>query len=75
MILLFEMKGEIKRRPRDAAAYDHRDHNFELSIIANWKNQDADEANIEWARQTWLAIQPFVKQDVYVNHLTADEPA
>jgi len=73
MILLFELKGEIQRQPRDMMAFDHRDDNFELSIIANWTDQTRDDENIEWARQTWLAIQPFVKAAAYVNHLTGDE--
>ncbi len=75
LILLFELKGEIQRRARDDAAFDHRDDNFELSIIANWTDPAADSANIDWARETWLAVQPFVKKGVYVNHLTGDEPA
>jgi FAD/FMN-containing dehydrogenase len=75
MILLFELKGEIRRRARDVAAFDHRDDNFELSIIANWTDRAADSANIDWARATWLAVQPFVNKGVYVNHLTGDEPA
>jgi len=75
MILLFELKGEIQRRPRDGSAFDHRDDNFELSIIANWTEPAADAANITWATETWLAVQPFVKKGVYVNHLTGDEPA
>jgi FAD/FMN-containing dehydrogenase len=75
MILLFELKGEIKRRPREDAAFDHRDDNFELSIIANWTDPAKDAENISWARETWSAVQPFVKPSVYVNHLTADEPA
>ncbi len=73
MILLFELKGQIQRQPRDIMAFDHRDDNFELSIIANWTDATKDEENIEWARQTWLAIQPFVKAAAYVNHLTGDE--
>ena len=42
MILLFELKGEIQRRAREGAAFDHRDDNFELSIIANWTDPAAD---------------------------------
>ncbi len=75
MILLFELKGEIQRRTRDSTAFDHRDDNFELSIIANWTSQAEDAANITWARETWSTAQPFVKQGVYVNHMTADETA
>jgi FAD/FMN-containing dehydrogenase len=73
MILVFEMKGEIQRRAREDTAFDHRDDNFELSIIANWSDAKADAENIDWARATWLAVQPFVKKGVYVNHLSGDE--
>ena len=73
IIGLFELKGQIQRRDREDAAFDHRDDNFELSIIANWTDPALDTANIDWARQTWLAVQPFVKTGVYVNHMTGDE--
>jgi FAD/FMN-containing dehydrogenase len=73
IIGLFELKGEIQRRNRQETAFDHRDNNFELSIIANWTDATADSANIDWARETWSAVQPFVKKGVYVNHMTEDE--
>ncbi|HZT29849.1 MAG TPA: FAD-binding oxidoreductase [Bryobacteraceae bacterium] len=73
IILLFEIKGEIRRVPRAAMAFDHRDANFELSIIARWTDPGADAANIGWAREVWNAAQPFVSAGVYANHLTADE--
>jgi FAD/FMN-containing dehydrogenase len=74
IILLFEMKGEIQRIPKDAMAFDHRDANFEMSIIARWSEQDADGQNIRWAREVWSAAQPYVSPAVYTNHMTADEP-
>ncbi len=73
MVLLFEVKGAIKRVPRDAMAFDHRDHNFEMSIIAQWKDPAQDAANIRWARELWTAAQPYVSSAVYANHMTADE--
>ena len=73
MILLFEIKGEIQRVPKEAMAFDHRDANFEMSIIANWTERAADNENIEWARQVWTAVQPYVSSAVYTNHMTADE--
>lgn len=72
---LFELKGEIQKRDRRDAAFDHREDNFELSIVANWTDPAADIANVSWARETWAAVQPFVKKGVYVNHMTGDEPA
>jgi FAD/FMN-containing dehydrogenase len=73
MVLLFEIKGAIKRVPRDVMAFDHRNHNFEMSIIAQWTSPDADTANVQWARDLWTAAQPYVSSAVYANHMTADE--
>jgi hypothetical protein len=73
MILLFEIKGEIQRVPKDAMAFDHRDANFEMSIIGRWTDPSHDTANIRWARDVWAAAQPFVSPAVYANHMTADE--
>jgi len=73
MILLFEMKGEIQRVPKEAMAFDHRDTNFEMSIIAHWTESTADSENTQWAREVWTAAQPYVSTAVYTNHMTADE--
>lgn len=73
MILLFEMKGAIRRVPKDAMAFDHRDPNFEMSIIAEWTDPADDAANIAWARDLWGNTQPFVMSSVYSNHMTGDE--
>lgn len=74
-VLLFELKGAMRRVPRDAMAFDHRDHSFEMSIIAEWKEAEDDAANIGWARAVWTAAQPYVASAVYANHMTADEGA
>jgi FAD/FMN-containing dehydrogenase len=73
MILLFELKGEIQRVPKGSMAFDHRDANFEMSIIAQWTESAADNENTQWAREVWTAVQPYVSAAVYTNHMTADE--
>jgi FAD/FMN-containing dehydrogenase len=73
MALVFEVKGQIRRVPKDAMAFDHRDPCFEVSIIANWTEPAQDVANIEWARNVWSAAQPYVMPAVYTNHMTAEE--
>ena len=50
MILLIEIKGEIQRVPKAAMAFDHRDVNFEMSIVAHWTERAGDNANVRWAR-------------------------
>jgi FAD/FMN-containing dehydrogenase len=73
VILLFEVKGAIRRVPKEKMAFDHRDVNFEMSIIANWTDRGEDDANIAWARNLWRTTQPFVLPSVYANHMTSDE--
>ena len=73
MILLFEIKGAIRRVAKESMAFDHRDPRFEMSIIAQWTDKGADDANITWARQLWTAVQPLVSSAVYANHMTSDE--
>jgi len=73
MILVFEIKGEIQRVPKSAMAFDHRNANFEMSIVAHCTEAGDDSANIGWAREVWSAAQPYVMPAVYTNHMTADE--
>jgi FAD/FMN-containing dehydrogenase len=56
-------------------AFDHRHHNFEMSIIAQWKTAEDDARNVQWARDLWTSAQPYVSSAVYANHMTADESA
>src|SRR5215475_3638051 len=64
LILVFQISGQIQRVPKEAMAFDHRDKNFEVSIIARWTDPADDAANIQWARNVWTAAQPFVSPDV-----------
>jgi hypothetical protein len=73
MILIFEMKGEIQRVSKGAMAFDHRDANVEMSIIAHWTESTADSENTQCSRDVWAAAQPYVSAAVYTNHMTADE--
>jgi hypothetical protein len=61
IIRIFEIKGQIQRVPKDAIAFDHRDANFEMSIIGHWTDSAGDAENMQWARQVWTAAQPYVR--------------
>ncbi len=65
--------GAVKRVPRDATAFAHRDANFNLLVVAMWPDPAATEANVAWARETWAAVQPFAGEGVYVNYLSDGE--
>ncbi len=68
-IFLEFMGGACARFPKEAAVFDHRDSPFNLLIIGAWQDQDQDETNRTWARDTWQAMQPFASEGVYVNYL------
>jgi FAD/FMN-containing dehydrogenase len=73
MVLMFEIKGQIHRVPKDAMAFDHRDVNFEMSIIGHWTDSSADVENTQWCRDVWKSAQPYASAAVYTNHMAADE--
>ncbi len=73
MVLMFELKGKLQRVPKDAMAFDHRDHNFEVSVIANWTEPQQDAANIQWTRDVWSSSRAYLSEAVYANHMTNDE--
>ena len=43
-----------------------------FSAFAAWTDPAEDEANIDWTRQLWEKLQPYMPAGVYVNEL-ADE--
>ncbi len=78
MILLFEIKGAIRRVPKERMAFDHRDPQFEMSIIANWmrsrvRTQRTPTMRLG-ARSLGSSAALCFAQAVYANHMPQDEP-
>jgi FAD/FMN-containing dehydrogenase len=71
-ILFFPIHGVASRVPPDATAYPHRT-GFHMGIYSLWNDRTQDAPNINWVRQAWDAVQPFVPGGVYVNELGEDE--
>jgi hypothetical protein len=38
-------------------------------IIGGWPEEDGDQLNRAWVRETWEAMQPYASEGVYVNYL------
>lgn len=68
-IFLEFLGGALARYPRDSAVFDHRTSPYNLLIIGSWDDRQEDEANREWTRDTWQAMQPYASEGVYVNYL------
>ncbi|MFN8592245.1 MAG: FAD-binding oxidoreductase [Thermomicrobiales bacterium] len=73
-VMLEHLGGAVARVPQDATAFDHRDAEYNLAIIATWTDPAESEANIAWAREFWEAMQPYAR-GVYVNYLGIGDDA
>lgn len=61
--------GASSRVPEGGSAYPHREFQPDLVIISNWPDKQDDEKNINWTRNIWDALQPYLSHKVYVNAL------
>lgn len=67
------MHGAAKRVPPDATAFPHRDGTHNLLILGRWSPTEDREAVMQWVREFWNAVQPYLTANVYVNYLSANE--
>jgi FAD/FMN-containing dehydrogenase len=60
--------GAIARAGPDAAAFSHREAEFEFTILTVWEDPDEDAEHVTWARALFDAMAPHAR-GVYVNNL------
>ncbi len=70
-LVIIEHNGEGAMNRVDASetAFGHRDWSYNFLITSIWADAADDEKNIAWTRGLWDAVQPFAKDEVYVNYL------
>jgi FAD/FMN-containing dehydrogenase len=67
------LEGAIGKVPVDETAFTHREASYVLNIVGEWMDPAADEANIQWVRGLWQAVQPFSTGAVYLNFMDNNE--
>ena len=67
-IALWQLGGEIARVPDSATAFNGRDSGFTFNINGNSTTAEGFDAEREWARSYWSALEPH-HMGVYVNFL------
>src|SRR5436190_24135260 len=68
------LHGAPKDADAPAGAVGFRHAAFNVSVMATWQNSDLDSEQIDWARQTAAAVEPWSVSGGYVNYMQADEP-
>jgi FAD/FMN-containing dehydrogenase len=74
IVLFIPVNGAASRIPSDATAFPHRDPSLvAVGIYSLWSDPAEADANVDWTRETWEALQPYATGGVYVNDLSEDE--
>jgi FAD/FMN-containing dehydrogenase len=72
-LVIEDFHGAVTRVPTTATAYPHRQPGFNLFLISQWSDPGRTEAGIEWARETFDALSPYMSDRSYTNYLSADD--
>jgi FAD/FMN-containing dehydrogenase len=74
-VLIESLHGAPKDADPAAAVAGFRDAAFNVSAMATWQDTALDDEQIEWARSTAAAVEPWsASGGGYVNYMQADEP-
>ena len=59
----------MSRVGEDETAFGHRNWPYNFLVTSIWTDPAEAESNIQWTRQLFEAMQPFLAEAVYVNYL------
>ena len=58
---------------RDGYGLPDRERGYNLLLISQWTDPAETDTCVEWARETFDAISPFMADRSYTNYLSADD--
>jgi len=61
--------GAMSRVSEDKTAFGYRNFPYNFLVTSIWTDPADAEVNIEWTRELWDAMQPYLADAVYVNYL------
>jgi hypothetical protein len=64
---IWHLGGAISRVRPEETAFARRDHQFLVSIEANWDEKERSAENVAWARTLWEKLRPYSNGGVYQN--------
>jgi len=73
-IVLEHFHGAVTRVGASDTAFPHRSVGYNVVITGEWMNPADTDKNIQWVRETYDALKPFMASARYVNYIEADAP-
>jgi len=72
-LLLEHFHGAATRVGVGDTAFPHRVDGYNLLVLSEWMDRVDTDRCVEWARETYAEMEPFVGSARYVNYLGDDE--
>jgi FAD/FMN-containing dehydrogenase len=73
--ILEHWHGAVSRVGVSDTAFPHRHHSYNFIIWSNWENAVDSEQNVQWTRQYWEAMRPYLLAGSYVNYVSDEGDA
>jgi FAD/FMN-containing dehydrogenase len=67
--------GAVNRVAVGETAFPHRGYSWNLIAWSSWENPAETENNVQWTRECWHAMAPFVVSGSYVNYVSDEGDA
>jgi FAD/FMN-containing dehydrogenase len=61
--------GAMSRVAESETAFAHRRWPFNFLVTSMWTDAADSERNIQWTREFWEAMRPYLAEAVYVNYM------
>lgn len=72
-LLLENIHGAVTRVSPTETAFPLRDPGYNFLAVSEWLDAAEDERNVAWAKETYVAMEPFLSTALYSNYMTDDE--
>ena len=67
--------GAAARVPVADTAFPHRLYSYNLMFWSNWESPSETERNVQWTRECWSVLRPFLIEGSYSNYLSDEGDA
>jgi FAD/FMN-containing dehydrogenase len=71
-LITYPIHGATTRVAPDATAYALREKLWDVNVIAQWQEGDA-EPHVRWTRDIWERVDPLTTGTAYTNHMGGDD--
>jgi FAD/FMN-containing dehydrogenase len=72
-IFIEHYHGAASRVDPTATAFPHRESGFNLLLAGRWADPADTEPNVQWVRDTFAALEPYMAPRTLVNYAGADQ--